>query len=268
MDLRRHFSRRAAAFVFVIALAYFTGIIISERGWAEENLPLMSMTKPVISLTASRLIYKRGEKVKFVFTARNTTSSTQALTFPSGQSYDLTITGNGKDIWRWSVGKMFTMAIVHREIPPGESLTYDITWDGKDKNGKPVPDGLYLAKAWLSTAGGSKPAAVTAMGIGKLIPSPIISIRKSAKKLTGKLVFVRAKLFGGALECSQGWLVKDETGGIDVCGPMPFTMGDKDRLAEMICTVKISPPKDEPYLEYLSASLIMNIAGGTTHGIP
>ncbi len=91
-------------------------------------------------------------------TLRNTAEPIQ-LTFPSGQSYDFVIKNEKGDIlYRWSDGKAFTMAIREETFGPGEKdFVIQVRLGGKD--GKPFPQGKYIAEGWLTTMGAKAHAA-------------------------------------------------------------------------------------------------------------
>jgi hypothetical protein len=98
---------------------------------------------PIDPRTAAPLLTAR-------LTLRNTAEPIQ-LTFPSGQSYDLVIRNEKGDIlYRWSDGKAFTLAIRTLTFGPGE-LNFLIQVPLATPDGKPFPQGRYLAEAWLST---------------------------------------------------------------------------------------------------------------------
>ena len=86
-------------------------------------------------------------------TLRNTHPEPLPLTFPSGQSYDLVLkTEDGKEVYRWSEGKAFTQALRRETLALGER-NYVIVVPLADKAGKTLPEGRYLAEAWLTTMG-------------------------------------------------------------------------------------------------------------------
>lgn len=85
-------------------------------------------------------------------TLRNTAEPIQ-LTFPSGQSFDFVIKNETGDVlYRWSDGKAFTMAIRTETFGPGEK-NYVVEVRLADKDGKPWPQGRYIAEGWLTTMG-------------------------------------------------------------------------------------------------------------------
>jgi hypothetical protein len=59
----------------------------------------------------------------------NTTEGPLDLTFPTGQSFDFVVSDGGREIWRWSAEQMFTQAIRHEQLGPGETQRHEATWE-------------------------------------------------------------------------------------------------------------------------------------------
>ena len=69
-----------------------------------------------------------------------------SLNFSSGQQFEVTITDeDGNEVYRYSDGKFFTLALVTRTINPGESLKWQDEWDMTNKDGEKVGSGTYKA---------------------------------------------------------------------------------------------------------------------------
>jgi hypothetical protein len=67
------------------------------------------------SAALDRAVYSPGATITARFTLRNLTGNPVELTFPSGQDYDLLLfDGDGKEVYRWSDGRAFTM--IFRQI--------------------------------------------------------------------------------------------------------------------------------------------------------
>jgi hypothetical protein len=97
-------------------------------------------------------------------TLRNTAEPVQ-LTFPSGQSYDFVIRNEkGETVYRWSDGKAFTMAIRTEIFGPGEK-NFMIQARLGSADGKPFPQGKYVAEGWLTTVGSKIYAAAAGFEI-------------------------------------------------------------------------------------------------------
>ena len=59
------------------------------------------------------------------------------LRFPSGQTHDFVVLDSiGREIWRWSSGRMFTQAIQNKLLDANETLSFEEHWDGPQKPGR------------------------------------------------------------------------------------------------------------------------------------
>ena len=111
-----------------------------------------------VTVETDKTNYKVDEIVRFTITAQNQRETEQTLIFTSGQSFDIRIRENRKDespvVWNWSHGRMFTMALRRMKLAPGETKTYEATWDQKDNEGDIVPRSNYRVEAQLKANGG------------------------------------------------------------------------------------------------------------------
>jgi len=96
-----------------------------------------------------------GNGVVFRFTVSNGTGGPVELTFRDGCRADFAVRredgeddGDGEDgeggeeVWRWSEGRMFTQAVGHARLEPGEEAVFEEEW--------PDPEsGDYTAEATL-----------------------------------------------------------------------------------------------------------------------
>ncbi|MDG5789190.1 BsuPI-related putative proteinase inhibitor [Evansella sp. AB-P1] len=63
----------------------------------------------------------------------NEADKKRQLDFSSGQKYDVIIKGeDGKILYHYAEGKMFTMMLEMKEINPGETLSYEDVWTFDD----------------------------------------------------------------------------------------------------------------------------------------
>ncbi len=75
---------------------------------------------------------------------------TKELQFGSGQQYEIVVTNQaGEEVYRYSDGKAFTMALVYKSIQPGRSLNWEYSWDMTDKVGNKVEPGVYQANVHI-----------------------------------------------------------------------------------------------------------------------
>jgi len=92
---------------------------------------------------AASLDVKVGEPVKFAFHVTNSSSKRVELRFPSGQTHDLVVLdAQGREVWRWSRGRMFTQSMQNKILGASDTLTFTETWH-------PGQAGTYTAVASL-----------------------------------------------------------------------------------------------------------------------
>jgi hypothetical protein len=70
--------------------------------------------------------------IEFTYVVENSGDSAVDLTFMSGKKFDVAVTDDGEEVWRWSHGRMFTQAIEEMSLKPGEELSFSGTWDDAD----------------------------------------------------------------------------------------------------------------------------------------
>ena len=77
---------------------------------------------------SSSLEVRLGEDVKFSFHVTNSSNKRVELRFPSGQTHDvIVLDGQGREVWRWSRGRMFTQAMQNKLIGASDTLTFSET---------------------------------------------------------------------------------------------------------------------------------------------
>lgn len=70
-----------------------------------------------------------GRDVRLAFTVHNAGSGTADLRFSDACRADFAVLEEGREVWRFTDGRAFAQLIGEESIPPGESVTYDGTWD-------------------------------------------------------------------------------------------------------------------------------------------
>lgn len=86
---------------------------------------------------------ERQGNVQFEMTLKNNTDEEKNFEFRSGQKYDIIVQDkNGAEVYKYSRGRMFTQAIQYVNLLPGESQTWQETWDLKS-DGEKVKPGEY-----------------------------------------------------------------------------------------------------------------------------
>jgi len=70
-----------------------------------------------------------GETVKFAFHVTNSSAKRVELRFPSGQTHELVVLDpQGREVWRWSRGRMFTQSMQNKVLGTSDTLTFTETW--------------------------------------------------------------------------------------------------------------------------------------------
>lgn len=83
--------------------------------------------------------------VKLAFDVKNVGGKHAELTFSSGQAYDFFVVDSaGKEVWRWSGGRMFTSGVQNKQLGVGDVMQVSESWDAA----KP---GHYTAVALLKS---------------------------------------------------------------------------------------------------------------------
>ncbi len=96
--------------------------------------------------TKGNYVIKDG-KVVFDFELTSHYTEPKKLLFSSGQMYEVIVTDEkGEEVYRFSDGRFFTLALVSKTVNPGESLKWQDIWDMTDKNGKKLTTGKFKAE--------------------------------------------------------------------------------------------------------------------------
>ena len=110
---------------------------------------------------ASYLI--QDDQMLIEFELVNHYDTAKQLQFGSGQQFEVVITNEaGDEVYRYSDGKMFTMALVLRDIKPGESLKWQDKWDLTDQDGPKLSSGKYTVEVQVLVIPDDSSAAIPA----------------------------------------------------------------------------------------------------------
>jgi hypothetical protein len=89
----------------------------------------------------------KEDKVVFSFELVSHYTESKELKFGSGQQFEVIITDEeGKEVYRYSDGKFFTMALLFKRINPGESMKWQDEWNITNKEGEKITSGKYKAQ--------------------------------------------------------------------------------------------------------------------------
>ena len=80
------------------------------------------------TMTTDRAHYRSGDTIRITFEVFNHTPAPVRFDFGTGQRYDVIIEDRqGNEVWRWSQGRMFTMALGQETVGPANPrLSYEI----------------------------------------------------------------------------------------------------------------------------------------------
>lgn len=110
----------------------------AQRARSAAREPAMTAS---LRVSPQRVI--QGQSVTMRLTLSNCGQRDSALPFRSGQRYDFVVTRDGREVWRWSAKRFFTMALGQVRLRPGEARSFVETWNLLDGDGNPVAEGTY-----------------------------------------------------------------------------------------------------------------------------
>ncbi len=118
----------------------------NEVSGARSDSPRSAIVADANSPLATSLDVTVEEQVSFDFAVVNAGQKKLEVNFRDGQTHELVVLdANGREVWRWSEGRMFTQSMQNRVLRTSDSLRYEEQW--RD----PSP-GTYVAVATLSSA--------------------------------------------------------------------------------------------------------------------
>jgi hypothetical protein len=104
-----------------------------------------SSTKSEAKLDSHLDVTVQPTAIQFALGVKNIGKKHVELTFRSGQSYDFVVVDSvGREVWRWSAGRMFTQGVQNKQLSSGDSMHARETWSA------PLP-GRYTAIATLNS---------------------------------------------------------------------------------------------------------------------
>ena len=87
-----------------------------------------------------------GADVRFSLNVVNATRKNVEVNFASGQAYDFVVVDSvGREVWRWSTGRIFTQSVRNNLLGKGESIDAAETWS-------PAQPGKFTAIAKLTSS--------------------------------------------------------------------------------------------------------------------
>jgi hypothetical protein len=149
--LRTHRVFNLILATILIALVF---LFRSSRGVREPadraSIPIRVATRSgdlELSLYLPRSNFPLTSAVPVTLSVKNVGSQMAALFFSSGKKFDFAVLNSAsKEIWRWSRGRVFTMAIEEIMLEKDQEISFKAAWPQVDFEDKPVPPGTYLIR--------------------------------------------------------------------------------------------------------------------------
>lgn len=86
-----------------------------------------------------------GQDVRLALQVVNMGKRRIEVRFPDARTHDFVVLdSSGREVWRWSEGRMFTQTMQNRVVDSREAIGYDASW-------RPARSGRYLAIARLAS---------------------------------------------------------------------------------------------------------------------
>jgi len=127
----------------LLAACGSTDATSGNSGEAVEQKPVESAIKLKTTLDVEQL----ENKLQFTIALHNESLKDLTLPFGSGQQFEIVVKNEaGEEVYRYSEGKMFTLALQMIELKAGEKLEWQETWD-LESNGQRIPAGTYTVIA-------------------------------------------------------------------------------------------------------------------------
>lgn len=127
------------------ALAFACGPRARNESASARNEPAHAMRVNPASPLAPTLDVTVDDDVHFAFAVTNAGKKKLELTFADGRTHEFVVLDSvGREVWRWSEGRIFTQSMQNRVLRASDLLRYEDAWDA------PAP-GRYVAVATLAS---------------------------------------------------------------------------------------------------------------------
>ena len=139
-------GRLAFGLLVAAVLAFACGPRISAGDSTGSGRPAharaSSRNGPALVSTLG-VIVKAG--VALDFRVMNAGAKRLEVMFPTGQTHEVVVVDStGREVWRWSTGRMFTQSLQNKVLRASDTLSYDAVW-------RDAPAGKYTAIATLAS---------------------------------------------------------------------------------------------------------------------
>jgi hypothetical protein len=126
----------------IIPLLLAASVAFARGSFAHhEEKPLVSKQvsdEKEILATTFNVVRPSNDTTSLRFALRvvNNTKKMVEIHFPDGQTHDFVVNDStGKEVWRWSEGRMFTQAMRSKTLKGKDGTVFEETWDPKGQRG-------------------------------------------------------------------------------------------------------------------------------------
>ena len=121
----------------VLPLLLAASVAFARGSFANDgNKPLaskhQSTDEKAVLGTTFNVIRPTGdaESLKFALRVVNNTTKMVEIQFPDGQTHDFIVSDStGKEVWRWSEGRMFTQAMKSKTLKGKDDTVFQEMWE-------------------------------------------------------------------------------------------------------------------------------------------
>ncbi|HUO51580.1 MAG TPA: BsuPI-related putative proteinase inhibitor [Gemmatimonadaceae bacterium] len=143
----RRDNRPLFAAALVAALIIACGPRAQHQDAAEAR-DLSTISAPSADTTIAAATHVTvGPRVELSLEITNLHDRAIELRFPTGQTHEFAVyDSTGKEVWRWSSGRLFTQTLQARRLGGRDRVDYSAQWDAAGRTGR------YTAVATLASA--------------------------------------------------------------------------------------------------------------------
>ncbi len=108
----------------------------NEKPIATVRRNTTELSAPIVTTFDVTRPQADANKLHFTLNVKNNTAKMLELRFPDGQTHDFFVKDfSGKEIWRWSEGRMFTSAMRSETIKGKGETSFEESWETKGHHG-------------------------------------------------------------------------------------------------------------------------------------
>ena len=162
-DPRLGLMRRLAALLLAFALGPLPAGAGGEAG--DAGVRALDVRLELLDAGgAERRAFRTAESITLRITLANSGATAQRLEFSSARTHDAIVrAAGGREVWRWSQGRMFAQMLSELILAPGESRELTLRWDPTGSEGGAPGD--YVAVALIPVLGAPIQSAPVAFSI-------------------------------------------------------------------------------------------------------